>query len=87
MTQIGDWAGLVKTTYESGGKISDDTAYMAYNIRESIKNLPDDVKKKMGDSYDKLINSFDGLPPEMYEQGKAAALAFENPLGYSFAKK
>ena len=87
MTQIGDWAGLVKTTYESGGKISDDTAYMAYNIRESIKNLPDDVKKKMGDTYDKLINSLDGLPTEMYEQGKAAALAFENPLGYSFAKK
>ncbi len=70
MTQIGDWAGLVKTAYESGGKISDDTAYMAYNIRESIKNLPDDVKKKMGDTYDKLINSFDGLPTEMYKRGK-----------------
>lgn len=70
MTQIGDWAGLVKTTYESGGKISDDTAYMAYNIRESIKNLPDNVKKKMGDTYDKLINSFDGLPTEMYKRGK-----------------
>ncbi|MCI5655006.1 MAG: phage tail tape measure protein [Ruminococcus sp.] len=81
MTQIGDWAGLVKTTYESGGKISDDTAYMAYNIRESIKNLPDDVKKKMGDTYDKLINSFDGLPPEMYEQGKAAAEALKKPTG------
>lgn len=81
MTQIGDWAGLVKTTYESGGKISDDTAYMAYNIRESIKNLPDDVKKKMGDTYDKLINSLDGLPTEMYEQGKAAAEALKKPTG------
>lgn len=86
-TQIGDWAGLVKATYESGGKISDDTAYMAYSLRESIKNLPDDAKKKMGDTYNKMISSFDSLPTEMYEQGKAAALAFENPLGYSFAKK
>jgi len=87
VAQIGDWAELVKITYESGGKISDDTAYMAYSLRESIKNLPDDAKKKMGDTYNKMISSFDSLPTEMYEQGKAAALAFENPLGYSFAKK
>lgn len=87
VAQIGDWAELVKITYESGGKISDDTAYMAYSLRESIKNLPDDAKKKMGDTYNKMISSFDSLPIEMYEQGKAAALAFENPLGYSFAKK
>lgn len=87
VAQIGDWAELVKITYESGGKISDDTAYMAYSLRESIKNLPDDIKKKMGDTYNKMISPFDSLPTEMYEQGKAAALAFENPLGYSFAKK
>lgn len=41
----------------------------------------------MGDTYNKMISPFDSLPTEMYEQGKAAALAFENPLGYSFAKK
>lgn len=70
IAQIGDWAQLVKETSESGGKISDDTALMAYRLRESIKNLPDDVKKKMGDTYDKLINSFDGLPTEMYKRGK-----------------
>lgn len=70
VAQIGDWAELVKITYESGGKISDDTAYMAYSLRESIKNLPDDIKKKMGDTYNKMITSFDGLPAKMYERGK-----------------
>ena len=43
---------------------------MAYSLRESIKNLPDDVKKKMGDTYNKIISSFDGLPAKMYERGK-----------------
>lgn len=70
VAQIGDWAELVKITYESGGKISDDTAYMAYSLRESIKNLPDDAKKKMGDTYNKMISSFDSLPTEMYKRGK-----------------
>ena len=81
VAQIGDWAELVKITYESGGKISDDTAYMAYSLRESIKNLPDDAKKKMGDTYNKMISSFDSLPTEMYEQGKAAAEALKKPTG------
>lgn len=80
-TQIGDWAGLVKATYESGGKISDDTAYMAYRLRESLENLPEDVKKAMGDTYTEIISPFDSLPPEMYEQGKAAAEALKKPTG------
>ena len=69
-TQIGDWAGLVKATYESGGKISDDTAYMAYRLRESLENLPEDVKKAMGDTYTEIISPFDSLPAEMYKRGK-----------------
>lgn len=69
-TQIGDWAGLVKATYESGGKISDDTAYMAYRLRESLENLPEDVKKAMGDTYIEIISPFDSLPAEMYKRGK-----------------
>ena len=69
-TQIGDWAGLVKATYESGGKISDDTAYMAYRLRESLENLPEDVKKALGDTYTEIISPFDSLPAEMYKRGK-----------------
>lgn len=69
-TQISDWAGLVKATYESGGKISDDTAYMAYRLRESLENLPEDVKKAMGDTYTEIISPFDSLPAEMYKRGK-----------------
>lgn len=69
-TQIDDWAGLVKATYESGGKISDDTAYMAYRLRESLENLPEDVKKAMGDTYTEIISPFDSLPAEMYKRGK-----------------
>lgn len=70
VAQIGDWLELVKETYESSGKISDDTAYMAYNLKNSLKNLPDDVKRKMGDVYNELVAPFDGLPAKMYERGK-----------------
>lgn len=78
---------LAKKTTEGGEKCSDTTARSVYETREALKNLPYDVREKLGDTYDEWIEAFDSLPSEMYEQGKAAALAFENPLGYSFVKK
>ena len=85
--EIDSILNLAKKTTEGGEKCSDTTARSVYETREALKNLPYDVREKLGDTYDKWIEAFDSLPTEMYEQGKAAALAFENPLGYSFAKK
>ena len=85
--EIDSILNLAKKTAEGGEKCSDTTARSVYETREALKNLPYDVREKLGDTYDKWIEAFDSLPTEMYEQGKAAALAFENPLGYSFAKK
>lgn len=79
--QIGIFLDLVKKSSESGKKISDDAALMVYNLRKSLKNLPDDVKEKMGDVYDKMVSSLDNLPDKIYEQGEAAAEALKKTTG------
>nr|DAS76129.1 MAG TPA: minor tail protein [Caudoviricetes sp.] len=72
---------LAKKTTEGGEKCSDSTARSVYETREALKNLPYDVREKLGDTYDKWIEAFDSLPTEMYEQGKAAAEALKKPTG------
>lgn len=72
---------LAKKTTEGGEECSDSTARSVYETREALKNLPYDVREKLGDTYDEWIKAFDSLPPEMYEQGKAAAEALKKPTG------
>ena len=79
--EIDSILNLAKKTTEGGEKCSDTTARSVYETREALKNLPYDVREKLGDTYDEWIKAFDSLPPEMYEQGKAAAEALKKPTG------
>ena len=79
--EIDSILNLAKKTTEGGEKCSDTTARSVYETREALKNLPYDVREKLGDTYDEWIRAFDSLPPEMYEQGKAAAEALKKPTG------
>ena len=79
--EIDSILNLAKKTTEGGEKCSDTTARSVYETREALKNLPYDVREKLGDTYDEWVKAFDSLPPEMYEQGKAAAEALKKPTG------